>query len=166
MYKHCPFCGHSINLIDSYAKCEGCKKSIYLNSKPTASVIFVDSDQILLCRRAIEPALGKVDLIGGFLNNGEEPITGAIREIKEETGFDLLPEQLEYLGTWIGDYPYEKEKYFTLNMIYIVRVSERPVMVASDDISELVWVKIGEEVDTAFSLVEEILKKLEVLSKG
>lgn len=160
MYKFCPFCGHEINLVNSFVKCEGCNKSIYLNSKPTASVIFTYNDQILLCRRAIEPSKGKIDIIGGFLNNGEDPITGAMREVKEETGFGLLPEQLEYLGTWIEDYPYDTEKYFTFNMIYTVKVEKRPEMVPDDDISELVWYKIGEKVDAAFPVIDEILATL------
>jgi ADP-ribose pyrophosphatase YjhB (NUDIX family) len=41
-------------------------------------------DQILLCRRAIEPRLGYWTLPAGFLENGESASAGAVRETLEE----------------------------------------------------------------------------------
>jgi ADP-ribose pyrophosphatase YjhB (NUDIX family) len=43
-------------------------------------------DQILLCRRAIEPMLGKWTLPAGYLENGETVAQGAQRETLEEAG--------------------------------------------------------------------------------
>lgn len=160
MYKYCQFCGHSVKFQNSAAKCTSCGKSIYLNSKPTASVIFICNDRILLCRRGVEPAIGKIDIIGGFLNNGEDPLVGAVREVEEETGYKLDKQELEYLGTWVDIYRYENGKYYTFNMIYFVRVDDLPEMVANDDISELVWFDLGEKVDGAFSAVNKILNNL------
>lgn len=160
MYKYCQFCGQGIKFKDSFAQCEGCGKSIYLNSKPTASVIFVFNNRILLCRRGVEPAKGKIDIIGGFLNNGEDPLVGAVREVEEETGYKVDKKNLEYLGTWIDIYRYENGKYYTFNMIYFVRVNEKPKMVVNDDISELVWFDLGVNVDGAFPVINKILMKL------
>lgn len=41
---------------------------------------------ILKCRRAIEPSLGKWTLPAGYLENGETPAEGAMRETEEEAG--------------------------------------------------------------------------------
>ena len=41
-------------------------------------------DQVLLCRRAIEPRYGKWTLPAGFLENGESISQGALRETLEE----------------------------------------------------------------------------------
>jgi len=41
---------------------------------------------VLLCKRAIQPRLGKWTLPAGFMENGESSLTGAIRETKEEAG--------------------------------------------------------------------------------
>ena len=41
-------------------------------------------EEILLCRRAIEPGLGKWTLPAGYLENGETAEQGAVRETFEE----------------------------------------------------------------------------------
>ena len=41
----------------------------------------------MLIRRGIEPSLGLWDLPGGFLEPGEHPLDGCIRELLEETGY-------------------------------------------------------------------------------
>src|SRR5690606_35951955 len=43
-------------------------------------------DRVLLCRRAIEPRMGKWTLPAGFMENGESTLEGAIRETAEEAG--------------------------------------------------------------------------------
>ena len=43
-------------------------------------------DKVLLCKRAIEPRLGKWTLPAGFMENGESSLEGAIRETREEAG--------------------------------------------------------------------------------
>jgi ADP-ribose pyrophosphatase YjhB (NUDIX family) len=42
------------------------------------------NEQVLLCRRAIEPRLGLWTLPAGFLENGESVVAGAARETLEE----------------------------------------------------------------------------------
>jgi ADP-ribose pyrophosphatase YjhB (NUDIX family) len=57
-------------------------------------VIPVWNDKILLCRRAIEPSLGKWTLPAGYLENGETLAECAIRETEEEACariIDLIP---------------------------------------------------------------------------
>ncbi len=54
-------------------------------------------DQVLLCRRAIEPRKGYWTLPAGFLENGETTLEGAIRETHEEAGARLqLPSDSLY----------------------------------------------------------------------
>ena len=43
-------------------------------------------DQVLLCKRAIEPRLGKWTLPAGFMETGETTTEGALRETLEEAG--------------------------------------------------------------------------------
>lgn len=40
----------------------------------------------------------QLGLWGGVLQDGEEPIDGAVRELKEETGLEITPDDLQYVG--------------------------------------------------------------------
>lgn len=66
--------------------CSACTLILYENPVPATCVVAVDAtDRILLVRRNIEPKTGYWCLPGGFLENGETPEQGALRELKEET---------------------------------------------------------------------------------
>ena len=52
------------------------------------------SDQILLCRRAIEPRHGFWTLPAGFLENGESSLQGALRECEEEANAQVVDPDL------------------------------------------------------------------------
>ncbi|MBR9689708.1 MAG: NUDIX hydrolase [Candidatus Altiarchaeota archaeon] len=56
--------------------------------------VIVKNGKILLIKRAFEPFKGMWALPGGRLDDGETVERAAIREAKEETGFDI---QLKYL---------------------------------------------------------------------
>jgi 8-oxo-dGTP pyrophosphatase MutT (NUDIX family) len=71
--------------------CVFCKKIHYENPKPTATLICVNENKLLLVKRAVEPAKGCWGLPGGFIELGETPNEGAIRELKEETNLDGKP---------------------------------------------------------------------------
>lgn len=100
MFKFCPNCGAAAikSQEESTFICESCKKNYYSNSKLTASIIPIVDNEMLLCVRAEDPEKGKLDLIGGFLNNGEEVLDGAVREFEEETGYKIRKQDLKYLG--------------------------------------------------------------------
>ena len=45
-----------------------------------------DEDKILMCQRAKEPFKGKFNLVGGKVEQDEEELHAAYRELQEETG--------------------------------------------------------------------------------
>lgn len=49
-------------------------------------------------RRAIPPFIGEVALAGGFQNTNEDPVTGVVREVLEETGISIDPSTIEIAG--------------------------------------------------------------------
>lgn len=119
--------------------CPACGLVLYDNPAPTATAIVTRRDgAILFTRRAIEPALGMLDLPGGFIEAGESPELAVRRELMEETGLEI--ELTGYLGTFPDRYG---EGAHTLN-IYFTAVVSGGVACAADDVSELVWIAPGE----------------------
>ena len=45
-----------------------------------------DEDKILMCKREKEPYKGKFNLVGGKLEENENELEAAYRELEEETG--------------------------------------------------------------------------------
>ena len=66
--------------------CDECQTVHYTNPKVVVGCIPVWEEAVLLCRRAIEPGLGKWTLPAGYLENGETAEQGAVRETLEEAG--------------------------------------------------------------------------------
>jgi ADP-ribose pyrophosphatase YjhB (NUDIX family) len=60
-----------------------------VNPKIVLGTIPVWEDQVLLCRRAIEPRLGLWTLPAGFMEVQESTAQGAIRETLEEAGAEI-----------------------------------------------------------------------------
>ncbi|MBU6304426.1 MAG: zinc ribbon domain-containing protein [Betaproteobacteria bacterium] len=68
------------------AVCSRCDVIHYVNPKMVLGTIPVWGEQVLLCRRAIEPRLGMWTLPAGFMEVGESTANGAMRETMEEAG--------------------------------------------------------------------------------
>ena len=64
--------------------CSACDTIHYQNPKIVVGCLPVWEDRVLLCKRAIEPRLGRWTLPAGFLENGETLGAGAMRETLEE----------------------------------------------------------------------------------
>jgi ADP-ribose pyrophosphatase YjhB (NUDIX family) len=74
--------------------CSACGTVHYQNPRVVVGTVPIWKDQVLLCRRNIEPRKGFWTLPAGFLENGETVYDGAFRETVEETGTsvsDLVP---------------------------------------------------------------------------
>ena len=88
--KFCSLCGASVELRqppdDNRARyvCTACNEVHYQNPKLIVGAIPEWDDNILLCRRAIEPRHGLWTLPAGFMENGETTVEAAARETLEE----------------------------------------------------------------------------------
>ena len=76
--------------------CPNCETIHYQNPKPTATLICIKKNEILLVKRAFSPAKGEWSLPGGFIELGETPEDAAKRELNEET--NLNGEVVKLLG--------------------------------------------------------------------
>jgi 8-oxo-dGTP pyrophosphatase MutT (NUDIX family) len=73
---------------------------IYLMIGRRTRVIVASGDEVLLVRGWLGD--GKWGLPGGGIHKGEDSLTGALRELHEETGIRLRPEQMKFLGSSVA----------------------------------------------------------------
>ena len=72
--------------------CSKCDAIFYLNPKNVVGTLSFFEDKVLLCKRAIQPRIGKWTLPAGYMENGESSLDGAIRETQEEAGASVIVE--------------------------------------------------------------------------
>jgi 8-oxo-dGTP diphosphatase len=92
-FTHCPVCGTQLALIEKGGKqrpaCPNCGFVQFRNPYPGAVVVVERDGQVLLGKRSGSYGAGMWGLPQGFIEFDEDFLTGAIREVKEETGFDV-----------------------------------------------------------------------------
>lgn len=74
--------------------CKQCDTIHYQNPKIVAGCIPVWKDQVLLCKRAIQPRLGYWTLPAGFMELGETSLEAGMRETLEEANARVEVEDL------------------------------------------------------------------------
>jgi ADP-ribose pyrophosphatase YjhB (NUDIX family) len=98
--QHCRVCGarteYRVPADDNRerAVCTACGEIHYENPINVVGTVPVWQEQVLLCRRAIEPRHGFWTLPAGFLELGESVAEGALRETDEEAGAQVELEGL------------------------------------------------------------------------
>jgi ADP-ribose pyrophosphatase YjhB (NUDIX family) len=95
--------------------CQECEHIHYQNPRVIVGCIPVWQDQVLLCRRNIEPKFGLWTLPAGFLELGETMEQGALRETFEESMAEV--EITELFGLY--DIPHIGQIYsiYSANML-------------------------------------------------
>ena len=138
-FAHCPVCGstHFEANSEKSKKCRDCGFEYFMNSAASTVAIIEDGQgRVLVSRRAKEPAMGTLDLPGGFCDCGESAERGVAREVMEETGLRVT--EVKYLLSLPNVYPYSGMDIFTTDLCFLCRV-EPGTPTAMDDAAELTW---------------------------
>jgi isopentenyldiphosphate isomerase len=116
---------------------------------PTVHIWFyTDSGEILIQKRAEDkksfPDLWDVS-VAGHIETGEEAIISAIREIKEEIGLSVTPDQLLKIGIFKEKFEHsEKFKDNEIHHIYLCRLITdiRSLKIQKEELSEIRLISI------------------------
>ena len=139
-FRYCPLCG-SEKFVENNVKskrCEACGFVYYFNpSSSTVAVIVNEKNELLVVRRAKEPARGTLDLPGGFCDCYETAEEGVMREVKEETGLSV--DSVDFLFSIPNIYPYGGLDIHTIDLFFLCRVADMRGAIAMDDAGELLW---------------------------
>ena len=114
----------------------------------TVDAVVQASGQILLIRRGRAPGKGLWALPGGFLDGRERVLQGAIRELREETGFGLLDVTLEesLAGVAVFDHPDRSVRGRTITHAHYFNLGDAlpPEVAGADDAAEARWLPIAD----------------------
>lgn len=94
---YCPHCGGELTAVDppTAHRCEACDELAFYNPTPSARVAVVDCDEVLLCEIGVPGVEDTWETPGGRLEADEDPPVAAARELREETGLVVAPDDLE-----------------------------------------------------------------------
>lgn len=113
------------------------------------SVVFCNANsefKVLLIKRKNDPFEGQWALPGGFINESEDLITAAKRELKEETGVAIeTMEQVRAFGA-----PGRDPRGRTISIAFVSRIFCEEDLSAGDDAAEASWVSIDDLPKLAF----------------
>jgi 8-oxo-dGTP diphosphatase len=98
--------------------------------------------EVLLIRRGKPPYEGLHALPGGHVGADETAEEAAVREAAEETGVDLDPDRLKWIGLY--DAPGRDPRGRVVSAAYAIEVDTAVVAVAGDDAATAEWVPLGE----------------------
>ncbi|MFO7868853.1 MAG: NUDIX domain-containing protein [Bacteroidales bacterium] len=145
VFQYCPSCGaqnlckHSFKSI----QCASCGFLFFVNpAAAVAAVIINSADEVLLTKRAFEPAKGMYDLPGGFVDPGETAEHALKREIAEELHVDVTA--YSYFASFPNEYVYNGLLYYTVDMVYFCDISSTQEMCPADDVSDVIFLPISE----------------------
>lgn len=132
-------------------RCADCGFVYYFNSSAaTVAFILNGKGELLVCRRAKEPAKGTLDLAGGFIDMYETGEQGVAREVLEETGLEVS--QATYLFSIPNTYLFSGFLVHTLDQFFLCKVKDDSCLRAMDDVAESFWLPLSEVNPEEFGL--------------
>ena len=104
----------------------------WIKTPDYVNVVAITADDTFLCFRQTKYGIqGEIlALIGGYLEPGEAPLTAAIRELREETGYEAL----EWID--LGHYLVDPNRGVATGHLYLARGARCVRMPDSDDLEE------------------------------
>lgn len=125
MFRFCPACASSAISFENNKvfRCPECGFVYYHNTAAaTGCIICVpDKNAVVFLARAKDPALGKLDFPGGFVDPGEDALEGLRRECREELGWEAPP-GFSFLASFPNVYPYKGITYRTCDLFFTISV--------------------------------------------
>lgn len=152
-FQYCPHCGSKnfkINGVRS-KECPDCGFVYYFNpAAAVAAMIMNDNGEILLTRRAFEPAKGTWDLPGGFAELDETLEDALKREITEELHTELT--DIQYFCSFPNRYPFGGMVVHTLDSFFLCKAQHPERIKTDDDVDGYKWVKINDIAENEIGL--------------
>lgn len=142
-FRFCPLCATELvppRRRGGGSYCPAHERSWYRNSSPSVGCALVRGGRALVTIRGREPEKGRYDVPGGFLEPGEHPVDGLVREAREELGVEID----EVSGpVMMATHRYGEGGDHVLALGFTARIVEGEPAPA-DDAAGLAWVSLEE----------------------
>jgi ADP-ribose pyrophosphatase YjhB (NUDIX family) len=151
---HCSYCGNAFGEDQPWPRrCAACDNTSYLNPTPVAVVLLPVEGGLLMVRRSIPPHVGKLALPGGYINLGETWQEGGARELLEETGIAIDPQELHEVRVLSAP----GGMILIFGLARPRRLTELPPFQTNDEVSECLVGGPAEEI--AFELHRQVAQE-------
>lgn len=143
-FRYCPVCGSAHWEVNNFKSkhCADCGFCYYGNaSAAVACFIQNEAGELLVCRRAKDPAKGTLDLPGGFVDMDESAEEALRREIKEELNLELT--DIQFLQSIPNLYEYSGMVIHTLDLLFAAKAQDLVPLQAADDVQEAFFMKLN-----------------------
>lgn len=122
-----------------------------------------EQDSVLLIQRKNDPFKGQWAFPGGFVEDDEDLPQAAARELEEETGLKINPQEMEQLGAW--GTPGRDPRGRTVTIVFFIKASmNEHKITAADDADDAQWWPLKSLPPMAFDhkmILENIMRKIE-----
>jgi NAD+ diphosphatase len=153
-FAFCPSCGSREFLVNDERskRCSRCGFTYYLNASAAYVALIVNErGELLVARRKNEPAKGTLDIPGGFADPNETAEEGVAREVREETGLEVLSSR--YLFSLPNSYMFSGMAVPTLDLFFLCEADSVADAEARDDVDELMWIAAADIRPADFGLL-------------
>lgn len=143
----CPKCGTKNLLWNNISKlnCTNCDFVMYHNTAAAVAVVIKYKEELFFTVRNQAPAIGMLDLPGGFCDPKETAEETCARELQEELAIKIDAQKLNYLGSRPNIYLYKNINYNTMDLFYEYEVAEKfEIKLEESEISAGIWIPILE----------------------
>ncbi|MCU0513331.1 MAG: NUDIX hydrolase [Anaerolineae bacterium] len=134
--RFCTLCGAPLALQSVHGTvrpvCTACGTVVYFDPKVAVVVFILHEEQLLLVQRAMDPGRGQWALPAGFVEYDEPPAEAAIREVREETGYDVVITGL------LEVFPRKDDGLANIVIAYAARLTGGTLL-AADDAAAAAW---------------------------
>jgi 8-oxo-dGTP diphosphatase len=136
-------------------RCGHCGYRLYVNARPTGTVIIVRGTQFLAVQRAIEPKFGRWELPGGFCDGWEHPSDAAVREAREELGVTVVLDQ--FVGMYLGSYEFQDELLPVLDCFWLATIVAGEIELDRSESSAYEYLSFLDPPPMAFATMDRAL---------
>ncbi|HET7931352.1 MAG TPA: NAD(+) diphosphatase [Rhodanobacteraceae bacterium] len=135
--RHCAYCGALLELIDGghRARCPQCQRLHFPRTDAAIIVIVEHDDACLLGRQATWPA-GQYSTLAGFVEPGESLADAVRREVREETGIEIIDCDFHSSQPW----PFPA----SLMLGFTARAAAREITLADGELEHARWFSVAE----------------------